>query len=95
MASTFLRKLFGINAETEHVPPTTSGRTTTYNFESMYSNEDKFRLCVTFIPSDDIRKVLEECMLFAIKEYYKTNNIDSAIGILPEDIEMNYSTNRP
>lgn len=83
--TTFLRKMLGINPETENIPPTSSNRTTTHNFEVVISDIKYYKACITFVSMKYIKETVTECLVRASKEYNKTNNIKKAFSVLFED----------
>lgn len=83
--TTFLRKIIGINPETENIPPTSSNRTTTHNFEVIVSDIKYYEACITFVSMEYIEDIITECLVKASKEYAIKNDMKKAFSVLFED----------
>jgi energy-coupling factor transporter ATP-binding protein EcfA2 len=59
--TTLARQLLGTDPETERFPSTSTGKTTVADMEFILA-DGPFRAVVTFMPRDQVRDLIEECM---------------------------------
>jgi len=63
--TTLLRQLIGTNPETERFPSTSTAKTTVCDIEIVLGPEPVFKAVVTFLPREQVRMLIEECVLAA------------------------------
>jgi hypothetical protein len=67
--TTLVRQLIGTDPETERFPSTSTAKTTVADTEIVLT-EGPFRAAVTFLPRDQVRDYVEECMVSAALAAY-------------------------
>lgn len=63
--TTVLRQLIGTNPETERFPSTSTAKTTVHDTEIVLA-DGSWRAVVTFVPQDEVREYLGECVSAAV-----------------------------
>ena len=88
--TTFMQKMLGIDPENEKIPPTSTSRTTTYNFEAIVSESEYYQACVTFLDKDYIDYIIKDCLSKAVRKYHSNNDISQAFNVLSEDTSQTF-----
>jgi energy-coupling factor transporter ATP-binding protein EcfA2 len=68
--TTIVRQLIGTDPQSERFPSTSTGKTTVADMEILLDN-DRYRAVVTFMPRDQARDYVEECMSAAALAAYR------------------------
>lgn len=64
--TTLLRQFIGTGSKDEKFPSTSTSRTTTCDIEIVTDDTDQFEAVVAFLPKDEVRQYVEECVCSAI-----------------------------
>lgn len=88
--TTFMRRMLGIDPENEKIPPTSTSRTTTYNFEAIVSESEYYLACVTFLDKDYIDSIIKDCLSKAVRKYHSNKDISQAFNVLFEDTSQTF-----
>lgn len=88
--TTFMRRMLGIDPENEKIPPTSTSRTTTYNFEAIVSESEYYQACVTFLDKDYIDYIIKDCLSKAVRKYHSNKDISQAFNVLFEDTSQTF-----
>lgn len=65
--TTLLRQFIGTGSKGEKFPSTSPSRTTTYDIEIVTDDTDQFEAVVAFLPRDEVRQYVEECVCSAMR----------------------------
>jgi len=76
--TTLGRQIIGTDPKTERFPSTASAKTTTCDLEIILEGPS-YRAAVTFLPRDEVRQQIEECILAAVFRYVETGRHDELV----------------
>lgn len=69
--TTLVRQLIGTHPVKERFPSTSTAKTTVHDTEILLDDELRYRAVVTFVPSDELREYLNECISAAVLAAYR------------------------
>ena len=64
--TTLVRQLIGTGRRDDKFPSTSTARTTTSDIEIIMSDAQEFKAVVSFLPKDEVRQYVEECVCAAV-----------------------------
>lgn len=67
--TTLLRQFIGTGSKTEKFPSISTAKTTTCDIEIITADDDQFSAVVSFLPKDQVRQYVEECVCAAVLSY--------------------------
>jgi hypothetical protein len=67
--TTLLRQLIGTGTKLEKFPSTSTAKTTTCDIEIITADQHQFDAVVSFLPKDQVRQYVEECVCAAVLSY--------------------------
>ena len=90
--TTLLRQLIGTDPETERFPSTSTAKTTVHDTEVVLTT-GPFRGVVTFVPLDEIRERLNECISEAVLASYRGDTDDEVLRKLLMHVSQRFRFN--
>jgi hypothetical protein len=67
--TTLLRQFIGTGSKLEKFPSISTAKTTTCDIEIVTADDDRYRAVVSFLPKDQVRQYVEECVCAAVLSY--------------------------
>ena len=87
--TTLVRQLIGTDPHTERFPSTSTAKTTVADTEIVLS-PGPFRAVVTFLPRDQVRDYVEECMSAAVLAAYRDESDDELLRRLLNHVNQRF-----
>ncbi len=87
--TTLARQLLGTDPEAERFPSTSTGKTTVADMELVLAN-GTYRAVVTFMPQDQVRDLVEECMSSAALAAYRGAKDSELLRLLLNHINQRF-----
>lgn len=87
--TTLLRQLIGTNPETERFPSTSTAKTTVHDTEIVLA-EGPWRAVVTFVPQDEVREYLGECVSAAVLAAAKNQDDTTILTRLLDHVNQRF-----
>jgi hypothetical protein len=67
--TTLLRQFIGTGSKLEKFPSISTAKTTTCDIEIVTAEDERYRAVVSFLPKDQVRQYVEECVCAAVLSY--------------------------
>jgi hypothetical protein len=87
--TTLARQLLGTDPETERFPSTSTGKTTVADMELVFA-DGPFRAVVTYMPRDQVRDLVEECMSSSALAAYRGAGDSEQMRLLLNHINQRF-----
>lgn len=87
--TTVLRQLIGTNPETERFPSTSTAKTTVHDTEIVLA-DGPWRAVVTFVPQDEVREYLGECVSAAVLAAAKKQDDSTVLTRLLDHVNQRF-----
>lgn len=89
--TTLVRQIIGTNPSKERFPSTSTAKTTVCDIEIVLTGEPTFKAVVTFFPREQVRMLIEECILAAATaSVFETGKMTSTASRLLEHSEQRF-----
>lgn len=90
--STLGRQLIGTDPDKHRFPATATAKTTTYDTEIIV-DDGEYEAVVTFLPRDQIRDLIEDCVFAAARAHVESGKINEVARKLLEHTEQRFRLN--
>jgi len=88
--TTLLRQFIGTGSKLEKFPSISTAKTTTCEIEIVTAEDDRYRSVVSFLPKDQVRQYVEECVCAAVLSYVERERESVTVRRLLEHSEQRF-----
>ena len=88
--TTLLRQFIGTGTKLEKFPSISTAKTTTCDIEIISADQDQFEAVVSFLPKDQVRQYVEECVCAAVLSYIENERENVTVRRFLEHTEQRF-----